>query len=323
VRGGHYNYALIDEISTYPDPQLYWNAVVPTVNAKKGHIMAIGTPLSEFDLLAQLKKNKEYRYAEYPALKKDGTPLWPERFSIEDLKKIEAENPVAFAREYLLVITDSHITPFPFNLIVKAYDRNKQFLPKRPANDDSKYFVGVDLASSPEGDYTVITTVKRNDDGTIELVDMKRFRGMFVQAQLEEIKAVNQKFQPLKVLIDESQFGKMMIQQLFDWNVPVEGYQFTRAKRMELFKNLIFLFQSRSVILPYSDLDPETVAMVDILTKELTSVVPEVTASGQETYVAMSKHDDCVISLGLACKAAVEEKGFLPVILKQGRVSIE
>ena len=66
-----------------------------------GTLVIIGTLLSKKSVLAEFLKDPEWIRREYSALSEDGIPLWPAKFSREDLEKIKRKmGALAFAKEY-------------------------------------------------------------------------------------------------------------------------------------------------------------------------------------------------------------------------------
>jgi len=312
IRGIHNDYLVCDEAGLYDDPNLFFRAIVPTVTARKGHIMVIGTPISQTDLLARLSENPAYKVKVYPIIigKK---LLWPEKYSREFIRKLRNElAPDDFAREYLCKIVDSEISVFPFKLLVKSFDKNLSF--EQEPDGKSFYFVGCDFALAAKGDYSAFVVVKKREDGKIQLVNIYRTRGQPFEAQLETLKAIYNMYKPQKMLLDRSSFGEAFLSELAREGLPVTGFSFTQENRNSLFNSAIRKFQEQSIVIPYAERDMETVGQVDNLIKELTSFVVDKTRAGYATYVSRGKHDDCAIAFLLALKAAFEERPFLPYI---------
>lgn len=80
------------------------DAVEPAVDRHEGQIIVIGTVLHDDSLVRKITSPDfypEYYKLFYRALDtKTGKSLWKSKWSIEDLKKIEANNPEKFAKEY-------------------------------------------------------------------------------------------------------------------------------------------------------------------------------------------------------------------------------
>lgn len=78
-------------------------ALIPAGDRETVDVIVIGTILHDDSLMAKLVSSteyKEYRKLLFKALGDDGLSLWPQKWSYDDLKKMEAEKPSVFAKEY-------------------------------------------------------------------------------------------------------------------------------------------------------------------------------------------------------------------------------
>ena len=110
VRGAHPNFIIVDDGLTdetaYSElvrkKQIdYFYTAITNMIVPGGQIIVVGTPFAKEDLYGNLKKNPEYTFAKYQAVK-NNKPLWPERYSLADLKKRKREiGSVRFSREFL------------------------------------------------------------------------------------------------------------------------------------------------------------------------------------------------------------------------------
>lgn len=114
TRGAHPDWLfeddpLKDKGGMNPEEQLiYHNTVIMGMAKKNTHVGVIGTPLDRGDLLEQLENNPSYTFKSYPARKIDGTPLFPDLFDHDRLKKIEETvGSFAWSREYMLQRIDT------------------------------------------------------------------------------------------------------------------------------------------------------------------------------------------------------------------------
>lgn len=81
---------------------VYDDAVEPAVDRKRGQIIFIGTVLHDDSLISKVVNKdmyKEFRKLKYKALHND-VSLWEEKWSVDELKAIEASKPEKFAKEY-------------------------------------------------------------------------------------------------------------------------------------------------------------------------------------------------------------------------------
>jgi hypothetical protein len=106
---------------------------------KTGQLVIVGTPLTDNDLYADLKRNPEFFYKEYPAITEDKKLLWGGHWSEETLQQRKMViGELTFNREYLMKPLSTEDSLFSYEYIVKAYD-NK--LPMDKKFDDPEFVV--------------------------------------------------------------------------------------------------------------------------------------------------------------------------------------
>jgi len=109
VRGAHPTHIIVDDplkdnAGMGPEDQAKYFFTALSGTAVRGtQIVVIGTPMDAGDLLEQLEVNTSYVSRLFPAIKEDGTALFPELFTVEELRAKEKEiGSFAFAREFML-----------------------------------------------------------------------------------------------------------------------------------------------------------------------------------------------------------------------------
>jgi len=295
--GIHVHRYLFDECTKVAESKLFWDDLTPIVNHYDGNICMIGTPDHVGDLLDQADAKDEYRSYTYKAIQEDGTSLWEKKFSIEKLNEIKArEGLTSFFRNYLCTLMASGTQVFPPSDLAAACDISHGFEPS--ARKQWNYFTGVDLAISPKGDYTVITTVGQNPEGLIRIVDIRRSQGNDYDLQKQIVKDVYDVYKPIRVLVDDSLFGVPFINDLIQrCYVPAEGYNFGPAKRMAVINNMLRLFPNLKI--PRKP-DGATDNMTEELIHEMSGFVYGQTRTGLRTFESTTEHDDMVMSMALA-----------------------
>jgi len=315
IRGSHVDYVLADEVGEMEDQKLFFDGLIPTTTHKNGHLMAIGTYKRETDLLHTLAEpTRGYHCVVYPVLDSEGVSMWPNRFSKKKLKQLENEiGSLAFKREYMCQLVDSGVQPFKLSDIVAAYDPQIGFSgvgryygeledPHRKWGD---YYIGVDLAQSPQGDFSVYTVVEHLNN-KIYLRNITRIRGIHYKEQEQQVRELYYFFKPLRVLVDKSVFGEVFISDLRDMSVPAEEFSFTPDNRGLILNNLMRLFENEMVVIPRLPEDGPCIDETNNLTEELQKIIYTTTNAGFRTFQSVGKHDDCVMSLALAAWAATE-----------------
>jgi len=125
-RGRHTDIILLDDVVTDPDQPLqiqrvekvtriFKRKIYPMLKDEETVVHVAGTPVTEEDLLAYLKKIPEFDCQSYPAISEAGRVLWPEAYPLAMLERIKAAiGERAFGIEYLLHparLADSFLDP--------------------------------------------------------------------------------------------------------------------------------------------------------------------------------------------------------------------
>jgi len=324
IKGDSYHYILADEISEYEDHDIFYYVIVPTTAFTKGAICCITTPKSKVDLSAELFKNGEYIGKKYAAIKEDGTPLWPEKYTLEYLEAKKKEIGVlAFQREFMCNPVSSEAQVIPYGKILAAYDTNETI--QEYGETGHQYYMGCDIAVSKTGDYSVFTIIEIVDDKFYIRHIERPKRGMGIASQQVRIEDLYERFLPKKIMIDESNVGQAYVQELRGKGFPITSTDFSPKNRNSLFLNLIRLFDEERIVIPRNTATPITKRITDELTKELANMVTGETRSGQFTYKSAGAHDDMFVSLCLAAQAATRRKPFKVMVGmgKRDRIIVE
>lgn len=146
--------------------------------------------------------------------------------------------------------------------------------------------MGVDLAKTQ--DFTVLTVI---DSVTREVVAKERFQDVSWKEQKIRIQALALKYNRALCIVDSTGLGDPIYEDLMNSGVSCEGYKFTNDTKCKLIENLAIAIEQRLITFPPDE---------DLL-DELRSYEYTITDQGRIKYSAPEgKHDDCVISLGLA-----------------------
>lgn len=321
VRGLHVDGVGCDEMGEYDDHEILKKAVLPTIRAKRGFFIGVGTPKSELDLLHEIETDpgfSSFYYDRFPAEGEKGN-LFEERYPDTKIvhvvgavqicdsktgKIIETYNNITWAQEFLLRPLSMKDKLFPEELIKQCLEPHEEF--QDGVINMRQYFMGVDFAMSAQSgsDYTVVTILeKAPGNPKLKLVYMERWRGMDYNKQKNRILELSEKYQIIKALADEGSFGKTFIYDLKAEGMPIEGYKFTYQShsKEEIIKSLRDQFDKKGFIIPYSRNDVKTVTMVNVLLDELTKfgIIFDMKTKTVK-FEGTGKHDDTVISLALA-----------------------
>lgn len=300
----HCDRIFMDEGSKVDDPNIFFDDITPIANNKNGHIMVAGTVDNEKDLLVQCMEKEGY-YTESLEACDDNfeNVLWPERFSADKLRGIyNYEGPSSFAQNYRGMLVANASRVFPQDLITNACSTDFGFYPTIPENCIT--FAGVDLAQSPRGDYIIILVIALRPDGRLWIIDMRRTRGTDPDIIAEAVAETNNIYKLQQCMIDESNlFGpKFVLDLIQEYYVPAVGWSFQAQRRMEVLNTLLRNFPR--LIIPRSPDTPQASELTDVLIKELGGFIYGTTNTGLRTYESKATHDDTVMALAMAVKAA-------------------
>ena len=321
IKGVHVNYAFCDEIQDCADRDIFNKAIAPTVNRKKGHLVAAGTPDNPADLLEELKNRRGYVSGIYPIIIKPGIPRWPEVFPMDEINKIRRrDGEGSFQTQYMLnASAEVEGAVFPPKWITNCFDTNDMFGDKK--YEESVCIIGADFAISQgsRADFDVYAVVEKVAAKTI-LRYAERHKGLPKDAKEQRLRELHRRFKPLRMIMDPSNIGEAIIQDLRNEGYPVIAGEFHPRARNKLLVNLQTMIQPNKngkseLVIPRNPEDPSTLAFTNKLVEELISFKEEKSqATGMTSLISKGAHDDTVMALALACKGASEQKEFLSLV---------
>ena len=220
VRGGHPNYIICDDVLGDEDIYSetirrrnidYYLSTIANMIVPGGQIVVVGTPMHHGDLYNALKETDQYTCRSYPALT-DGVPLFPERYSLSALaaKRKELKSEARFAREFLCRPLSDEASLFPAKLFEGQSVRLNYILGLPASYWEGKgclRYTGVDIAMSAEvgADYFWIFTIAVDAQGNRWLANLRRFKGLAFNRQIEEIIDEYELMRPEVVHIESNQ----------------------------------------------------------------------------------------------------------------------
>jgi hypothetical protein len=312
-----------DEIQDCIDREIFNKAIAPTVNHKKGHLIATGTPNDPSDLLEELTHRPEYVARVYPVLKEAGVSRWPEKFSIEELERIrrrDGEN--SFQTQYMMnTNVEQEGAVFPSDWITSCFDYGEKFQ-DRPMEEEGIFMLGADFAVSKgaRADFDSYVIVQKVSGRTV-LRYGERHKGLSKDAKVSRLRELYERFKPRRMILDPSGIGEGIIQELKQFGLPVEAGEFHAKSRNKLLVNLITMIQPKKdgvtdLVIPRDPEDTRTMTFTNVLVSELLSFREvKSQATGIVSILSKGAHDDTVMSLALACKGASEQRDFLDMVL--------
>ncbi len=148
----------------------YKDTLQSRVNSPETPIIYIGQRLHENDLAGWLLNGgsgEQWEHVCFPAIQPDGTALWPEKHTIEDLRRMEQSMPYTFAGQYMQ-------RPAPLDGgIFKPH--KLEVVDAIPAGS-IQWVRGWDFAATTDGDWTAGALLGRLPDGRFIIADMVRVR---------------------------------------------------------------------------------------------------------------------------------------------------
>lgn len=274
--GDELDLLIIDEAAML-SPNIYDRYLFATTAMRKGTTIFISTPN---------KKNWFFRKYKEVEGKEDGfvfrtpssvNPHLPKE-EIERAKNSLPED--VFKQEYLAEFLE--VGAGVFRGFTEIVNDNCYEEPK----DNHRYIIGVDVARV--NDFTVITVI---DKQTHKVVYWDRFNKIDWNLIIERITAVSQKYNRAKVIIDSSGVGSPPTEALKRNKVNAEDFKFSNRSKKDLIDKLSIFIEHKAIFIPNEP----------TILDELDCYACEMLDSGTIKYGApIGKHDDCVMSLGLA-----------------------
>lgn len=314
VRGGHPVWIVCDdvlsdeniysEVTRQKSIDYFYSAITPMV-IPGGQQIVVGTPMHSTDLYGDLKENTEYHHSRHPAIKEDGTALWPTRYNLDMLKQREKEvASIRFAREYLCLPVSEGSTLFPDAIIKENYEPELGLVTQMTDSLRSEYqlYTGVDLALSAAvgADFTVIMTLGVDKYKNCRIFDMRRFKGRSMTEQLREIEDVFYTYRPNMIYVEDNQFQRVFKDELVrNTDLPVQGFTTTARNKNSLERGVPSLqvrFENSKFMIPRKT--ERDRRLMDILINELKCF----TWVGGKLQ-GVGAHDDTVMALWIAYEA--------------------
>ena len=289
----------------------WYNSVLPALDPTKHKIIYIGTPISDKDLLSQLKNSNTYKVERYPLCdtfpceEKEYQSIWPDRFTYEytlDMyKQYEAAGKTqGFYQEYLLEVTD-------LSTLLVEEDDVRWYDPSTVVKNKSGYnfYISTDFATSTKksADFSTIGVWAISSNNDWLLVDGQCKR-QSMQENIEDLFRYVKKWKPISVGIESSgqQGGFLSIieemkQQRNIWfqfakkpGSKEYGIRPVKDKVERFVKGVQPKFKQGKVWIPKPDLIKMSNYSLFTLVDELINELSKFTLAGG---VAALKHDDC------------------------------
>jgi len=335
VKGVHVDYVFADEAAEYKEKELFSRYVESRINRKNGVLVSASTPVHENDFMQEVSEGER---EENPRMSEEGywndvypieepvsedhlgeddvyetengdvkRVLFPEAFDIDDVVRLRRDNPVTFQKEYLcepLAVEGDMFNP---NDVIELFDESSSF--DEDVKEDNRYILGCDFAISQKGDYSVFVVLEQGPeiDG-VRIKNMERVRGLALNQQEERIKNLHKVYNFDTIVVDETNFGGSVYQNLIKDGMPVQGQDFSYKARSNLLMNLKSEVESGNLVIPRGETGSRTRQLTDTFYNELMGFGPTETQTGQISYKTTAAHDDTVIAISMGLEACQEKQ---------------
>jgi hypothetical protein len=326
VRGAHPTWIVVDDglndETAYSDvtrqKQIdYFYTAITNMIVPNGQIIVVGTPFHQADLYADLKKNPEYEFRRYQALNQnengEDCSLWPERYSLERLKRRREEiGSIRFTREFQCdpIADDMSLFPswlFRGETVEQPSIRlgaSKEFWDQLGISA----FIGVDFAmsSTVSADYTVIWTMGVDQYGNRWIMDVQREKGLGFQEQLSLILDVSRRYDPGLIFLEANQMQRIFGDELIrTTDLPIKQFVTLAHNKNALDKGvpgLRVLLENKKVRIPRGD--RRSVELMNEWISEMRSFT-----FSEGKLQSVGTHDDMVMAFWI-CDQAIRQGSF-------------
>ena len=322
LRGLHYD-VLCDDLLSEGDfynsairqntIEVFNNVIMSIPLPKTGKVTVVGTPFAENDLYGYLKKTKNFRVFEYPAIYPDGHLLSPERFSLDELidKKYQIGS-LSFSREYLMKPISNQVSLFPLKLLKLSLFGGYEMFSNRfniPSDlNITKITFGVDLAvaantdNTEDSDYFCVAIIGKDDLNRYWILNIYRERGLTYSQQIDIVKRLEDAFSPESIRVENNQYQKVFSDLLRDAGVKNVTDGATTEKNKYSFSigipAVAVLFEQLRIKIPYYDKDIYTKNLAELIIAEFNSMT-----FNKNKLQATNGHDDIPMAVWLGITA--------------------
>lgn len=329
IRGDHVDLIIVDDILR-SDNKLSDQAIEdfmneelePMIGDRRGQIILIGTRKHEGDIFGKIDENPGWKSVNFPAIVNWEKKILqcPDRYTWEDLMmKMAVQGKRSFLKEYQNEFYSGSLSLFDSEDIKLAKSKGSDIILQKKGTPNAYYVAGVDTARAggASADFTVVIVLEIDQkDYTRKIVHMWRAKGKKIKIQVREIAEITRKFNNCMTMVEKNNMGQEFIDQLIDeYNVDVEDFTTTstgKGKKEDLIRLLVNTFENEKIIIPQGN--KETRIQMETLINELNKFQAVKTPKGNEQLKGVGAHDDTVIALALANKAA-QINGYEPSMI--------
>lgn len=272
LRGNHPTTIILDDVLSNQNSLTkqqredlfnYYAQTIRPMATKNARILFVGTAQHKDDLLHKLGQSKSFKFLKLKAYDEEtGVSIWPEQLPKEELEDYKRTyGIVSFEKEFQNNPMSDKLSLFPLYVLEKCLDEKLSY--SKDYYGAQKVFLGADFSQVgvKEGDFTVITAVRQDANGTLTLLNYERFRDnpdeeqMFVDRQIETVSRMCRIYNVTLGMLESNAFQKIY-SDFFKkkTNLPLKGNLVTRSGKSSLESGLPalrILFENGKVKFPY------------------------------------------------------------------------
>jgi phage FluMu gp28-like protein len=309
LRGYHPNFVFVDEASIVPSEMITGEIMMMLTKPNAGLIMS-GTPMgSDHVFRKSFLDTRRYSVHHYPSY---SSPLVSQR-QLEEWK--EAMTREEWEREVEAIWTESTHTFFPMDLIVACVDPElgnpdspgayiEDIEKMRLGQLKGPYYAGLDLGK--QVDYSVLTVVQKTENNEVRLVHKRQFPlGTKYPDVIGYVARAEQVFNFENLSVDKGGIGDAVVDELIRIQIRgVEGVFFTDVEKENMLNNLKLLMEKK--LLRILGDDKQLIAQMNEQQCEYLQPKTAQERIHMKFWHPQSRHDDQLMSLALACRAATQ-----------------
>jgi hypothetical protein len=332
IRGYRADWIFLDEVDTYEDTNIFFEHVTSRLYPG-GTMILMSTPVGPTRLIGQLKEKSKaglidnYHFEKTTALVDDKDKpavinsqddikhyisIWPEMWSKDKLwEKWGEQGKANWMRNYMVeCMGEIDDAIFPVRNIISSFDYNRSFCER--VYHDKMYFIGADFAISdgPRADFDAYVVIEKDGDFLI-IKSIETHKGWQRPEKVNRLKELFEKYNSemgTYLIVDESNMGTMVMNDLRNLGIPVIAQNFHSAARKQLLTSLGSVFSGKGIIIPR---DPnaldDCVKYSELIKEQLTGFKRKRSdKTGAEMIESKAAHDDVAMALAMAVNEAIK-----------------
>jgi hypothetical protein len=304
LRGYHPDYIFIDEASIVPSEMITSEIMMMLTKPKASLIMG-GTPMGSDHVFRKAfldsKRYSVHHYASYqsPLVSETQLDEWKEVMTREE-----------WQREVEAMWVESTHTFFSMDLIVGCVDPDlgasnayiEDMENAKPEQLRGQFYAGLDLGK--QIDYSVLAIVQRFEGGEVKLVHKRQLPlGTNYPQVIGYVARASQIFHFERINVDKGGIGDAIVDELRKANIyGVEGIFFTDTEKENMLNTLKLFMEKRMLKITADDK-----ALIAQINEQQYEYLQPKTAQERihlKFWHPQGKHDDQLMALALACRAA-------------------